>query len=137
MCIVTTGVTLAEMSAAAASAWPLRVVGGDGVERRRQLLGELAHLHLRERHRVEELLLDVGAVRLGHRVQLVERRVAQGAHLHERVVAVTGQSCFSCVGETDGSVRPAKLTSSLALPRAPTAIGSGCTVPKQPDRCLA
>ena len=46
-------------------------------------------------------------------------------------------SCLSCVGEIDGSVRPAKLTSSLALPRAPIAIGSACTVPKQVARCLA
>ena len=44
---------------------------------------------------------------------------------------------MSCVGEIDGSVRPAKLTSSLELPRAPTAIGSACTVPKQGARCLA
>ena len=44
---------------------------------------------------------------------------------------------MSCVGEIDGSVRPAKLTSSLELPRAPTAIGAACTVPKQVDRCFA
>ncbi len=37
----------------------------------------------------------------------------------------------------DGSVRPEKLTSSPALPPAPTAIGAVCTVPKQAARCLA
>src|SRR5688572_31351269 len=37
----------------------------------------------------------------------------------------------------DGNMRPPKLISSLALPRAPTEIGAACTVPKQVDRCLA
>ncbi|MGC4095208.1 MAG: hypothetical protein QM756_46265 [Polyangiaceae bacterium] len=46
-------------------------------------------------------------------------------------------SCLSCVGDTDGSVRPEKLTSSLALPRAPTATGSAWMVPKHGARCLA
>jgi hypothetical protein len=44
---------------------------------------------------------------------------------------------LSWVGEIDGNMRPPKLTSSLALPRAPTAIGAACTVPKQVARCLA
>ena len=47
------------------------------------------------------------------------------------------RSCLSCVGEIDGNMRPPKLISSLALPRAPTEIGAACTVPKQVDRCLA
>ena len=47
------------------------------------------------------------------------------------------RSVLSCIGVIEGSVRPEKLTSSPALPPAPTAIGAVCTVPKQVARCLA
>ena len=114
------------------------VVGGDRVQRRAELFGQRAHLRLAGGQLVQELLLDGAAVVLGHLVQLVQRLVAQRARLDQRDRSRDPvSSCLSCVGEIDGSVRPAKLTSSLELPRAPTEIGAACTVPKQVDRCFA
>ena len=118
---------------------PVDVVGGDRVQRRRQLVGQLAHLRLR-RSPARPGTASARCCRcvLGQRVQLVDdvsRSVRSALTSGSFLVPVS--SCLSCVGEIDGSVRPAKLTSSLALPRAPTAIGAVCTVPKQAARCLA
>ena len=137
MRIVTTGVTFAENSAAAASAWPLTssaVIAFSVVPScsasARTCVWLVASL---SRNCFWTVLPSVLASWFSwSSAWSRSTRALTSASVRDPV-----SSDLSCVGEIDGRVRPAKLTSSLELPRAPTAIGAACTVPKQVDRCFA
>ena len=110
---MTTGVTFAEISAAAASAWPLTssaVIAASVVPSwsasARTCVWLVDQL-------VEELLLQVAAVVLRHLVQLVQRLVAKRARLDQRVGLGPGQQLLE-LGRRDRRQRPAGEADQLA-----------------------
>ena len=117
---------------------PLDVVGGDRAQRRRQLIGQLAHLRLatapsRPGTPSARRCRPSWPARSACRAS-----VPHGPQLDQRVVFAAGQQLLQ-LRRRDRRQRAPREADELAARcrRAPTAIGSACTVLKQGARCLA
>ena len=135
MCTVTTGVTFAAMSAPAAHSCPLvsfavmfPSVVASWLASDRTCVCDVASA---SRNCAAPWCRPLGECIGCRAVSRCVCSVTSGSFF------VPVSSVLSCIGVIDGSVRPEKLTSSPALPPAPTAMGAVCTVPKQAARCLA